>query len=115
MVVTPLKVTKGLKAIKPTLEEQGFNALLSGSQSGREYEPQHRIQYGDPNAATRVRSCVSQLSTCTYKEGDFILKMNEAAEINVKINYTQLAKDVGSASKNKELPGSCGQMSYYFT
>ena len=41
--------------------------------------------------------------------------MNEAAEKNININYTQLAKDVGSASKNKELPGSCGQMSSYFT
>ena len=41
--------------------------------------------------------------------------MDEAAEKNIKINYTQLAKDVGSASKNKELPGNCGQMSYYFT
>ena len=62
-----------------------------------------------------MRSCISQLSTYTYKEGDFILEMNEAAEKNIKINYTQLAKDVGSASRNKELPGNREQMSYYFT
>ena len=72
IVVTPKKATKGLHAIKPTLKEQGFNALLRGSQSGRVYERQHRIQYGDPNATNRVRSCISQLSTYTYKEGDFI-------------------------------------------
>ena len=45
MVLTPKKATKGLHVIKPTLKEQGFDALLSGSQSGREYERQHRIQY----------------------------------------------------------------------
>ena len=43
------------------------------------------------------------------------MRMNEAAEKNIKINYTQLAKDLGSASRNKELPGNCGQMSNYFT
>ena len=108
-------ITKSQQAIKPTLKEQGFNALFSGSQSVREYERQRRIQYGDPNATTRDRSHISQLSSYTYKEGDFILKMNEAAEKYLKINYTQLAKDVGLANRNKELPGNCGQVSYYFT
>ena len=41
--------------------------------------------------------------------------MNEAAEKNININYTLLEKDVGYASRNKELPGNREQMSYYFT